>query len=535
MSVSLTLNGVAFASPSTPGFTPGMRVVVTVALTVSPDTIALIDAQKGGELVANIAPTSVTYRTTAGVLLGTGPTTAVPVKFHALQRSRPTLGRLVSLNMASTFYTGSAYCTTFRVVGASIADAGDSVGGGSIPPDPHWAQVQLLLRGYGANGSTTITDSSSFNRAPQPGYPHSISNAVQLFGNNTIRFPAGFRLSYASAPWFNLNDGDWTIEVWAYELAGGGGSLMCRRPGGTGSGWAWTRAGLRARINGVWSDTQMAWTSPPINEWHLYTLVRAGTTLYAFVDGALVATRTSVTTIEDVGSEPLTLGQSDSSSENRFNGYMAQVRWTKGTARYTAPFAPPGAPWVDDTGGVFVPPTSPDVGGLLGRYYNNLDLVGLPVWSGKEVPLVQFSRFSTTEWRPGLGVPNVTGGGMSARWTGFVRVPTSGKWQFQCNMDDGGKFFFQGQTVFDRWEAGVGQVNSGWLDLEAGVNYPVWLEYLNYVADAYYDFRWQTQVAGTPTGMVQVPGSALYASLPTEPTRTIVLNSGHFVTPVNRY
>jgi hypothetical protein len=306
MPVNLTLNGVAFANPATPGYFAGLRVVVEVSITVSDPTIALIDAQQGGEYTANITPTLVRYRSAAtGAVLGTGALVSTPVKFHSLQRSYPTIGRLVSLSQGGTYYTGTALCTTFAVVGAStVADA--------------------------------------------------------------------------------------------------------------------------------------------------------------------------------------------------------------------APGAPP----------------SPDVGGLYGRYYNNLDMVGLPVWEGKENPRFRHPRFGIgwTPIKPGLGPE------FSARWTGYFRVPTSGKWQLSVNSDDGSRLFFQGVAAWDAWGASPGRRSTGWLDLVAGTDYAIWVEYLNVVAEATFDLDWQTQaVDGSPTGLVQIPSGNLYASLPVAPTKAITVDTRHSAKTVNRY
>jgi len=525
------LNGVAFANSGVSGFTPGMRVIATVSLVVSDAIIAEIDAKKGAEHIANITPTSVSFKTSKGVVLAGATPTLITVKFHSLQRGSPTLGRLVSINLPSVHYFGTAYCTAFGVVGASVSDAGGALG--TAPGDSNWAQVQLRLVGAGADGSTVITDSSSFNRTPIAGYAASVSDDVQLFGANTLRLPAGFQLAYTSNAWHNLNDGDWTIDVWAYELTGGGGSLMSRRAGGTSRGWAWTRSGLRAHINGVWSDTQMTWAAPPVNEWHLYSLVRAGSALYAFVDGVLVATKTGVTSMDDQ-SLALVIGQSDNASENRFNGYLSNVRWTKGVARYTGNFPVPTTGWPDDTPVVVVPPSTPDAGGLLGRYYNNTDLVGLPAYFAKEVPAFA-GRWGDPEVRP--GVSESVGGFFSARWTGFIRPPSTGKWQLILESDDGGNVWFQGLQAINAYGAAAGARATGWLDMEAGTDYSIWVEYVNNAGPGYsISLRWRKQQPdGTPGPEEVIPGSAMSASLPTEPAKEVKLATRHFVTNVNRY
>jgi hypothetical protein len=152
---------------------------------------------------------------------------------------------------------------------------------------------------------------------------------------------------YASDAAFNLSDGDFTIELWAYELPTTLGTFVCRRPGGTATGWAWTHNGLRARINGAWSDTQMTWSLASLNEWHHYALCRSGSTLRMFIDGALAAALAGVTTIDDLPGVNVFFGQADSAGENRFDGYMDEVRWTNGVALYTSNFIPLNAPFPD--------------------------------------------------------------------------------------------------------------------------------------------------------------------------------------------
>jgi hypothetical protein len=307
MPVNLTLNGIAFANTTTPGYFQGMRVIVEVNLTVSDPTIALIDAQQGGDYTTSITPTLVQYRSaTTGAVLGTGSLVSTSVKFHSLQRAYPNIGRLVSLSQGGSFYSGTALCTTFAVVGASV-----------------------------------VADSA------------------------------------------------------------------------------------------------------------------------------------------------------------------------------------PGAPAV------------PDVGGLYARYYNNLDCVGLPVLAVKEVPAF-FGRWGDPAVRPAV---DSSSGFFSARWTGFIRVPTSGKWQLVVESDDGSNLWFQGQLAISAYGAPAGIRGTGWLDMQAGVNYSVWLEYVNSAPPGYaMSFQWrQQQPDGSPGPLTVVPGSAMYASLPAAPTKVITVDTRHSAKAINRY
>lgn len=88
--------------------------------------------------------------------------------------------------------------------------------------DPLFSYVTLLLHGEGSNGSTTITDSSSGNRATNTQDPQvAITTAQFKFGAASLGFGTGggFRYSYTSLILPNTTGNppagdDWTWESW---------------------------------------------------------------------------------------------------------------------------------------------------------------------------------------------------------------------------------------------------------------------------------------------------------------------------------
>ena len=70
-------------------------------------------------------------------------------------------------------------------------------------------------------------------------------------------------------------------------------------------------------------------------------MARSGSTLQVFVDGSSVA---SVTNTNSVTGTNLVVGGYYSSSYT-LDGYIDDLRITKGVARYTANFTPPGGPF----------------------------------------------------------------------------------------------------------------------------------------------------------------------------------------------
>lgn len=234
------------------------------------------------------------------------------------------------------------YLQSFTAPSAAFPD--DAAG------DPSFASVVLLAHCDGANDSTTVVDSSSYGRTC------TVSNAVAGSARLSTANPkfgaaalyvsnqtfGAWSVSWAQSTDFDLSTGDFTLELWAYEVSGVSSlqSLVSRRAGGTPTGWALTTFSLRAKVNGVWSDSAMTWVGGAQDSWHHYAFVRRGAILMAFVDGELRAARHGVTSIDDLPSVRVYLGQADNASENKFYGYFDDVRWTKGVARYSADFTP---------------------------------------------------------------------------------------------------------------------------------------------------------------------------------------------------
>ena len=188
--------------------------------------------------------------------------------------------------------------------------------------------------------SIVKTAGSSFNT----------SSPTKFGGNNYFSASAPQQVGLYPYTLYNLNELYWTLELWTYEITGSLGSILSSRSG-TAVGWCWTTSGLRAKINGTWSETQMTWTQPSLSNWHYMTLVRAGSELRMFVDGTRVATKTGVSTI-DQPSLNVYMGnaRSDGGTENLFKGYVDDYQFyisntNAACARYNANFTPPTAPF----------------------------------------------------------------------------------------------------------------------------------------------------------------------------------------------
>jgi hypothetical protein len=178
-----------------------------------------------------------------------------------------------------------------------------------------------------------------------------ISTSVKKYGTGSIAFDGTgdylrIQPSDLLATWFNS---DFTIEYWVYPNAfassvnGGSNVYSQSNPASTSEYWSF---GPRASGEVVWyyySGSIQRVTSGTISTgvWtHLaWTYQKSSNTIRIFINGVLNTTTTivgtpSITTTVD----PILVGASTTVG---FNGYIDDLRITKGIARYTSNFTPP--------------------------------------------------------------------------------------------------------------------------------------------------------------------------------------------------
>lgn len=220
---------------------------------------------------------------------------------------------------------------------------------GKSSGDPYWASTNLLLHYDALVAANGIEDFSAFNSDATKATTGSIDTTIKKFGAGSLYSPSSIYSPCAASAGspsytrFDLNATNWTWEMWIYESPTSLHSLAAHRGGGA-SGWVWTTSGIRAKINGAWAENQMTWAQPSYDTWHFMVWQKTGTVLDAYVDGVLVATKTGVTSIENVSSASnMIIGSAANSIENNFIGRMDDTRFTRGVARYTGNFTPPTA------------------------------------------------------------------------------------------------------------------------------------------------------------------------------------------------
>jgi hypothetical protein len=271
-----------------------------------------------------------------GVLVGYGTTS----QSIAAQTTAFSLGW--DLTNATTYYKG--WLSGFRVINGSVPTAyqtASTTTGTTIftPPTavPAFEANTAMVMNF-TNGG--IVDATSRNVYETVGNAI-ISNVQSKFGVGSISFP-GALTAYLKAPTnpsLDFGTGDFTVECWVYfnSVASDQGLFG----GSTTNAWEirWrTSTGLNlGRLNTAF-DSTFAW-SPSATTWYHVAVTRSGTSVRGFVNGSQIGSTSTNSNTYNSGTL-FYIGITDTSN-NAFNGYLDDIRITKGFARYTANFTAP--------------------------------------------------------------------------------------------------------------------------------------------------------------------------------------------------
>lgn len=169
-----------------------------------------------------------------------------------------------------------------------------------------------------------------------------ISTVQKKYGSSSMYFD-GTADYLIATPNFNFGTGDVTMECWIYANSLSGSAFsICGTHGavtdsktllyvyGTGS-----IAVGKIGVNEIASATGVITTGT----WYHVAAVRNGSTTTVYVNGTSVATNT--TAVWDTNTSPFTVAYMHPSNGLYWNGYIDDLRITKGVARYTTTFTPP--------------------------------------------------------------------------------------------------------------------------------------------------------------------------------------------------
>jgi hypothetical protein len=176
-----------------------------------------------------------------------------------------------------------------------------------------------------------------------------LSTAIKKYGNSSISFSGSSQyLSMRQTPNTQYVSGDFTIEFWVYRNNTSDGALYSDR--GTGDyngiviGFRLSYVFILVSTSGSsWSlDTYAtnAGSTVSTGAWNHIAVARTGSTWNFFTNGTLNYTRTLSGTVVQTATS-VNIGTDSLGTPPAFNGYIDDLRITKGYARYTGNFTAP--------------------------------------------------------------------------------------------------------------------------------------------------------------------------------------------------
>jgi hypothetical protein len=219
--------------------------------------------------------------------------------------------------------------------------------------DLYFDKTVLLLHCNGSDASTTFTDSSPLANTVTASGNAQLDTADKKYGTAAALFDGttDYLSSADSAAW-HFADGDFTLECWVKTNGTPSeNKIVIGQRAGDGStdkSWVWyisptLKLNLDFSTDGSAVTTTTSTSSISASTWTHIAVVRSGSTGYFFIGGALDATTISFGSASLYNSTAA-LGIGGRLDGGRsLDGWLDDVRITKGVARYTAAFTAPTA------------------------------------------------------------------------------------------------------------------------------------------------------------------------------------------------
>ena len=214
----------------------------------------------------------------------------------------------------------------------------------TVPTAPLTAISNTSLLLGMTNGA--IFDNAMMNNLETVGNAQ-ISTSVVKYGTGSLAFDGtGDWLTAPDTPNLQLSTGNFTIEGWVYlNVAGSARGFVSK--GTSTTGWS---LGTNSSNQVVFSYASSSITSTgtlSASTWYFITIVREGTSTNQtkiYISGTNDGTGTVAT---DFNQTNIMYIGADRVGSSALNGYIDDLRITKGYARYTANFTPPTAAFLD--------------------------------------------------------------------------------------------------------------------------------------------------------------------------------------------
>jgi len=240
---------------------------------------------------------------------------------------------ILNLSNAQKLYLGNVEISKILFNNAEVFS--------SFAGDPYSDYVTLLLHMNGLSGSQTFIDSSTNNFILSAFGNTQISTNIKKYGSGSSFFDGSG--DYLEAPLdsaFDFGTANFTIECWFYTTNPNWQTILAR----WGSGGNAFFLGVDQSTQGIqfYLNNSLVCGGGAINlsAWNHVAIVRNGTNILYFLNGTLIQNANWGSQSINSSTEKLRIGF-DNNINPHFNGYIDDIRITKGIARYTSNFIPP--------------------------------------------------------------------------------------------------------------------------------------------------------------------------------------------------
>jgi len=323
------------------GFGPNTRIlsVAVASSAVISTTVTYVGNTWNHVALTKIGTTLTVYLN--GVSVGTSAGFSTNLSANSI-----VLGNVTGLG-ANYYFTG--YMSNVRIIRGSGIYTGNFTP--STTPLTTITNTQYLM--LGTNGG--IVDTAMQNNLVTVGSAQ-ISTSTVKYGTGSIRFNGSTDyLTIPQGPLYNFGSSNWTIESWIYFNSVSSTQVIMNYgyEGSTQRSFVLyfnSDGTLHLAYSTTGSnntDTSFGSLGASTATWYHIAIVRNGSTITAYKNGTALGTTINIAT--NVIYYPGTAGalRIGTDGTNYFNGYIDDLRITRGVARYTANFTVPAVAFPD--------------------------------------------------------------------------------------------------------------------------------------------------------------------------------------------